>query len=179
MYHRSHNEPDLYYNGSRLQILCQNLFHLRSIDFAIQVQLFVKLDYEILSNLTRTFSTPFWLDGPFGCKEVCVDFHQFYGRIQMFSLPYTFTDMGLIRTIDLINIQFNTSKEENQIPTNLSVALEPLWSGMKRLFISLTEKQKIPIAFLQALRYSRSQGQFDLNYFLIDHIFLIQVKFSH
>jgi hypothetical protein len=54
---------------------------------------------------------------------------------------------------------FNTDEGENQISNDLSMALELLWFGMKWLFISMMEKQKIPIAFLRALQCSSiSQG---------------------
>jgi hypothetical protein len=54
---------------------------------------------------------------------------------------------------------FNTDEGENQISNDLSMALEPLWFGMKWLFISMMEKQKIPIAFIRALQFpSISQG---------------------
>ena len=86
----------------------KKLPHLQSIQFGIQVQLFQKSTNEMISHYTRTFSTPYWLNGPFGCKEVCVDFHQLYGHIHMFSLPFTFTNGGLVRTIDIANMQFNT-----------------------------------------------------------------------
>ena len=139
-------------------MLCEKLPHLQSIQFGIQVQLFQKSTNEMISHYTRTFSTPYWLNGPFGCKEVCVDFHQLYGHIQMFSLPFTFTNGGLVRTIDIANMQFNTCIEVNQIPTDLPRALESLWSGMTRLRVSLFKNQQIPLSFLEALRHSRRHG---------------------
>jgi hypothetical protein len=166
MYHRCEDKSELYYNGHRLKILCEKLLYLRTLHFAIQVQLFKKPNSQTLTNFTSTFCTPFWLNGPFGCKRVCVDFNQFYGLVQMFSLPYTFSDVPLVRTIDLINIQFNTHQEEKKIPINLSVELESLWRGMNRLYISLTENQKVPLSFCQALQYPRSQGElFNISFF--------------
>jgi hypothetical protein len=165
MYHRCDDEPDLYYNGYRLRILCEKLLYLRSLHFAIQIQLFEQANSQTLTRFTSTFSTPFWLDGPLGCKRVCLDLHQLYGLIQMFSLPYTFSDIGLIRTIDLVNIQFNTNEK---VPISLSVALESLWCGMNRLFISLIENQKVSLSFCQALRCPRSQGElFNISFYLI------------
>lgn len=139
-------------------MLCEKLPHLQSIKFGIQVQLFQKATKEMISHCTKTFCTPYWLNGPFGCKEVCVNFHQLYWHLQMFSLPYTFTDGGLARTIDLVQIQFNTCKEVDQIPTDLPRALEPLWTGMTRLFVSLFKNQQIPLSFLEALQHSRRHG---------------------
>ncbi|CAF4088400.1 unnamed protein product, partial [Adineta steineri] len=84
MYHRCDNEPDLNYDGYSLSILCQKFLHLRSFHFALQIQMFERADENIINNFVNTFSTPFWLNGPFGCKRVCVDFEQIYGWIQMF-----------------------------------------------------------------------------------------------
>ncbi|CAF3449040.1 unnamed protein product [Rotaria socialis] len=65
-YHYCRGEPYLNYNGTRLSILCQKLLHLRSLHFAIQVQLCEKSNNQTLTEFTRTFRIPFWLDGPFG-----------------------------------------------------------------------------------------------------------------
>jgi hypothetical protein len=159
MYHRCDDEPNLCYNGYHLMILCKKLLCLQSLDFVVQVQLLEKPNIQTLTNFTTTFCTPFWLDGPIGCKRVCVVFHQVYGLIQMFSLPYTFTDIIQFHTIDVINIQFNTCEENEKIPFDLSVALESLWYKMNHLSISLIDKQKIPLSFLQALQSPRSHGK--------------------
>jgi len=159
MYHRCDGEPDLCYNGYHLMNLCKKLLCLQSLDFCIQVQLFEKPNIQTLTSFTTTFRTPFWLNGPVGRKRVCVGFHQIYGIIQMFSLPYTFSDIPLFRTIDVINIQFNTNEENEKIPVSLSVALESLWYKMNHLSISLIEKQQVPLSFLQALRCPRSHGK--------------------
>ncbi|CAF4000077.1 unnamed protein product [Rotaria magnacalcarata] len=159
IYHYCRGEPYLNYNGTRLSILCQKLLHLRSLHFAIQVQLCEKSNNQTLTEFTRTFRIPFWFDGPFGRKRVCVDFHQLYNIVQMFSLPYTFNGIALIRTINLIDMQFNTSEEEEKVPINLSLALESLWCGMDHIYICLAEKQKVPLPFFQALQCPRSQGK--------------------
>ncbi|CAF1439090.1 unnamed protein product [Adineta steineri] len=159
MYHRCDNEPDLNYNGYSLSILCQNFLHLRSFHFVLQIQMFEKADENIINNFVNTFSTPFWLNGPFGCKRVCVDFEQIYGWIQMFSLPFTFNDTTLTRSIDLTNIQFNTDLEENQTSKHLSQKLETLWFEMDRLLLSFDKNQILSSVFIQALRCPSSQGK--------------------
>jgi hypothetical protein len=159
MYHRCDDEPNLCYNGYHLMILCQKLLYLQSLDFVIQVQLFEKPNIQTLTNCTTTFRTPFWLDGPIGCKRVCVVFHQVYRLMQMFSLPYNFTDIIQLQTIDVINIQFNICEENEKISFDLPVALESLWYKMNHLCISLTDKQKVPLSFLQALQCPLSHGK--------------------
>ncbi|CAF3886759.1 unnamed protein product, partial [Rotaria magnacalcarata] len=159
IYHYCRGEPYLNYNDTRLSILCQKLLHLRSLHFAIQVQLCEKSNNQTLTEFTRTFRIPFWFDGPFGRKRVCVDFHQLYNIVQMFSLPYTFNGIALIRTINLIDMQFNTSEEEEKVPINLSLALESLWCGMDHIYICLAEKQKVPLPFFQVLQCPHSQGK--------------------
>ncbi|CAF1191537.1 unnamed protein product [Adineta steineri] len=159
MYHRCDNEPHLNYNGYYLSILCEKLKHLRSLHFAIQIQLFEKADRNIINHFTKTFSTPFWLNGPFGYKRVCVDFEQTYGLIQMFSLPYTFNDITLIHSIDLINIQFNTDLEENKRSQSLTQELETLWSGMDRLFLRFDKNQILSSLFIQALQCPSTQNK--------------------
>ncbi len=62
-------------------------------------------------------------------------------------------------TIDLIDALFNSNEEENEIRNDLSVALQPLWYGMKRLYVSFFANQEIPILFLRALQYPHGQGK--------------------
>ncbi|CAF4379576.1 unnamed protein product, partial [Adineta steineri] len=157
MYHRCDNEPDLNYDGYSLSILCQKFLRLRSFHFVLQIQMFEKADENVINNFVNTFSTPFWLNGPFGCKRVCVDFEQIYGWIQIFSLPFTFNDTTLTRSIDLTNIQFNTDLEENQTSKHLSEKLETLWFGMDRLLLSFHKNQILSSVFIQALRCPSSQ----------------------
>ncbi|CAF1077565.1 unnamed protein product [Adineta steineri] len=157
MYHRCNNEPDLNYDGYSLSILCRKFLHLRSFHFALQIQMFEKADENVINNFVNTFSTPFWLNGPFGCKRVCVDFEQIYGCLQIFSLQFTFNDTTLTRSIDLTNIQFNTDLEENQTSKHLSQKLETLSFGMDRLLLSFDKNQILSSVFIQALRCPSSQ----------------------
>ncbi|CAF1613865.1 unnamed protein product [Adineta ricciae] len=159
IYHRCENEPDLNYDGYSLSILCQKLIHLRSFHFAIQIQMFEIIDENIVDNFTKTFSTPFWLNGPFGCKRVCVDFEPMYGLIQIYSLPYVFNDKNLIRSIDLVNIKFNTDLKENKKLQNLSQKLETLWVGMNRLYLHFDKNQVLSSLFIQTLQCPASQGK--------------------
>ncbi|CAF4292842.1 unnamed protein product, partial [Adineta steineri] len=77
----------------------------------------------------------------------------------MFSLPFTFNDTTLTRSIDLTNIQFNTDLEENQTSKHLSQKLETLWFGMDRLLLSFDKSQILSSVFIQALRCPSSQGK--------------------
>ncbi len=76
--------------------------------------------------------------------------------ISQFAKPFKSTSIVKCEvssvTVDLINIQFNTSEDNIQIPLDLSVALKPLWYNMKYLYLSFGEKQQIPIVFLRALQ---------------------------
>ncbi|CAF2990954.1 unnamed protein product [Rotaria sp. Silwood2] len=114
---------------------------------------------QILSDFIETFRTSFWLDGPLGSIRVCIDYHEVFGFIQMFSLPYTFSDTTLFLTIDLIGVLFNTREEKIETSDGLSVALGPLWYEMRWLLISLVKNQKIPMSFLRALQYCKRQGK--------------------
>ncbi|CAF1618793.1 unnamed protein product [Rotaria magnacalcarata] len=123
--HHCNVELDMCFGGYRLATVCSGLSHLRSLHF--------------------TFRTPFWLNEPLGCIRVCVNYHQVFRLVHMFSLPYVFSNSTVYRTTDLIDILFNTSEAEKDISNNLPIALRSLWSGMETLCISLFEKQKIPL----------------------------------
>jgi hypothetical protein len=79
--------------------------------------------------------------------------------MQMYSLPYTFSDEPVFRTIDLIDELFNYSEEEKEIEINLPIALEPLWYGLTWLSISFVKNQRIPILFLRTLQSPHSQSK--------------------
>ncbi|CAF0983838.1 unnamed protein product [Adineta ricciae] len=138
MYHRCENEPELNYNGYSLSVLCRKLIHLRSFHFAIEIQMFEKADEVIVHNFTKTFTTPFWLNGPFGCKRV---------------------DKNLIHSTNLMNIEFNTDLEENPRSENLSQKLATLWFGMHRLFLLFDKDQTLPSLFIPTLHCPSSQGK--------------------
>ncbi|CAF2157763.1 unnamed protein product, partial [Rotaria magnacalcarata] len=46
----------------------------------------------------------------------------------MSSLPYVFSNNTVFRTIDLIDLLFNTSEAEKDISNHLPIALRSLWS---------------------------------------------------
>jgi hypothetical protein len=170
--HLCNGEIDQCFNGHRLANLCSRLTHLRSIHFAILGQLLIHdlpINH-ILSDFIQAFRTPFWLDGPFGRIQVCVNYRRLSGFIQMLSLPYTYIDTALSYPIDLIDSLFNTSEEEKKTSDDLSLALRRIWCGMRWLAISLVENQEIPISFLRALQcpYHRGESRiiFFLRYFL-------------
>jgi hypothetical protein len=173
--HYCNGEIDVCFDGHRLTTLCNMLSHLRSLHFVLQVEFFEQPTKEILYNFLQPFRTAFWLDGPLGRIQVCVNYHQVSRLMQMYSLPYTFSDDTVFRTIDLIDELFNHSEEEKEIEINLSVALEPLWYGMTSLFISFVENQEIPILFLRALQSSHSQSKFIRLFFEII-LFLIHLN---
>ena len=157
--HFCNGEIEHCFNGHRLATLCNKLSRLRSLHFAILGQLIKLSSRQILSDFIKTFRTSFWLDGPLGSIRVCVNYHEVFGFIQMFSLPYTFSDTTLFLTIDLIDVLFNTAEEKIQTSDDLSVGLGPLWYGMRWLLISLVKNQKIPMSFIRALQYCKRQGE--------------------
>ncbi|CAF4480991.1 unnamed protein product [Rotaria magnacalcarata] len=142
-----------------LRVLNLRLSRLRSLNFAIHLQFIERRSTQTLTDFAQTFRTPFWLDGPLGRIQFCMTYDQAFNFVQIFSLPYTFSDNILFYTIDLIDVLFNNSEEEKERPNNLSIALRPLWCGMRWLFISMVEKQKIPISFIHALQCSCSQNK--------------------
>ncbi|CAF4027436.1 unnamed protein product [Rotaria magnacalcarata] len=127
--HHCNVELDMCFGGYRLATVCSGLSHLRSLHF--------------------TFRTPFWLNEPLGCIRVCVNYHQVFRLVHMFSLPYVFSNSTVYRTTDLIDILFNTSEAEKDISNNLPIALRSLWSelnswlrllpNIKCLYVNSTE----------------------------------------
>lgn len=91
---------------------------------------------------------------------MCINYHQIFRIIQIYSLPYKFSNNIIDCTIDLIHTKFNVNEDENRIVgKNLSVTFEPLWHGMRWLCLSFNEKQKIPIVFLEALQYLHGRSK--------------------
>jgi hypothetical protein len=166
--HYCNGELDICFNGHRLASLCSKLSHLQSLHFAIQVKFMERPSAQTLLDFTQAFQTPFWLNGPLGRIRVCVNYHQIFHFVQIVSLPYKFPEIPLYRTIDLIDAVFNTNEDEKKISNNLSMTLEPLWCGMKWLFICLMDKQKIPISFFHALQCSCSQSKSIILFFKIN-----------
>jgi hypothetical protein len=157
--HYCNHEVNTCFNGHRLATLCNRLSHLRSLHFSIETQFLYGPIRQTLFDFLQAFRTPFWLDGPLGHIQVCVTYQQIGHCVQMYSLPYTFSDNMVFCTIDLIDALFNSNEEENEIRNDLSVALQPLWYGMKRLYVSFFANQEIPILFLRALQYPHGQGK--------------------
>ena len=148
-FHECDGDFNLCFNGHRLANLCGKLSQLRKLSFAMEIHLIEKADYDLILKFTRTFSTPFWLNGPLGRTQVCVDYISIWNRIQAFSLPYTLSEHAWVHTVDLVNVQFNTpEKDTRQTP----IDLKPLWHNMKRLLLIFDENQQIPLAFLRALQ---------------------------
>ncbi len=113
--HYCNHEVDACFNGRRLATLCNRLSHLRSLHFAIETQFLYRPIRQALFDFLQAFRTPFWLNGPLGHIQVCVTYHQILLCVQMYSLPYTFSDNMVFRTIDLIDVLFNSSEEEKEI----------------------------------------------------------------
>ncbi|CAF2225399.1 unnamed protein product [Rotaria magnacalcarata] len=158
--HYCNGEHDICFDGYRLATLCSRLSHLRSLHFGIQLQFIEPPSSQTLSDFIQAFRRPTWLNGPLVCIRVCVNYHQVFRLVQMFSLSYVFSNNTVYRTTDLIDILFNTSEAEKDISNNLPIALRSLWSGMEALCISLFEKQKIPTSFIHALQCPSSHTGF-------------------
>lgn len=170
--HHCNGERDICFDGRRLAALCGRLPHLRSLHSAIQLQFIEPPNRQVLYEFIEPFHTPFWLNGPLGRITVCVNYHQVLDYLQIFSLPYIFFDNTVYRTIDIIDTLFNTNEEEQEIPTDLSIALRSFWCGIRCLFISLFEKQKIPVSFLHAHQCPSTQSKLliflrEFNYIVI------------
>jgi hypothetical protein len=139
------------FDGHRLATLCGKLSQLQSLSFVVELRLINKPNNDIISEFTKTFCTPFWVNGPLGRIRVCVCYNSTYNAIETYSLPYMFPDHALFHTIDIIDVQFNISEDKRQIPIDLSVALEPLWYNIKQVMLSFGEQKQIPLIFLRAL----------------------------
>ncbi len=158
--HLSDGDLNLCFDGHRLSILCGKLSQLRKLSFVVDVYLIEKPKNDLISRFTKTFCTPFWLNGPLDRIQVCVDSNSLFNVIRMLSLPYIFSNHVMFHTNDLINIRFNTNENKIQTPMNLSVALEPLWYNMRRLLLNFAEKQQISLTLLCALQCrSRFHGK--------------------
>ncbi len=164
--HYCNGELDICFDGHRLTILCNRLSHLRILHFAIQLQFIERPSRQILYDFIEPFRTPFWLDGSLGRKRVCVNYHQVLNYIQIFSIPYTFFDNTAYFTIDLIDTLFNISEENQEIQNGLSITHIYFLTGIRRLYLSFVEKQKIPVSFLYSLQCSSSHSKLSILFFL-------------
>jgi len=158
MYHNCVVDFDSCCDGYHFANLCGELSQLRRVFFAVNLRLQDKPNKDLVLKFTRTFCTPFWLYGPLGRVQVCIGFNSEMNFIQMYSLPYTYPSNAIFRTIDLIDIQFNTETDEKKMSIDLSIALEPLWSNMRRFLSSFAKKQHVPLTFLRALQYRGYKG---------------------
>ena len=151
----------LCYNGHRLVSLCYNLSKLQSLDFSINVKLIEEPSKKMMLEFVRSFQTPFWTNGPLGYVRVGVDFNRIYTVLQMITLPYVFPESKLVRSVDLIDIKFNTCQGE-QLSVDFDATLQLLWSNMQRLVIEFTPQQSVPLSFLHALQCPTRLGQSQL-----------------
>jgi hypothetical protein len=106
-----------------------------------------------------SFRTPFWLDGPLGCTRVSVDFSQLYFVMHMISLPYALRDKGLLRTLDLLDMQFNIIDEQERPLSDVSNLLADFWRRVPWLKIQFGERKDVPLSFLRTLQTYNKHGE--------------------
>ena len=159
MYYWRFDQRHFYGNADQFSELCQKLHQLRSVQLTINVQLFDELTDDTVAGFTRSFRTAYWLDGPLGRVCVAVDLHRLYKVVQINSVPYAFSGTSLIRTVDFVNVQFNT-QEEHCSALDVPGLLESTWTGFERVMITFDVKQSVPLAFLRALQSARGKSRF-------------------
>lgn len=153
---------DKCFDGHHLTNLCQKLSRLRSLSFALQLQFFERPSNKILNDFIEVFRQSYWINGPLDCIRMCINYHQVLRVVQICSLPYRFSKNIIHCTIDLIETKFNVNinNDENRIiRKNMSMPFELLWHGMRWLCVYFVEKQKIPIAFFEAIQCLHARGK--------------------
>ena len=159
MYHCCDENFDLYLDGHRLAKLCSKLVQLRTLHFVINVQLRGIEESRNMDYFIDSFRTPFWLDGPLGCTRVSVEFSQLYFVMHMISLPYALRDKGLLRTLDLLDMQFNIIDEQERSLYDVSNLLDDFWRRVPWLKIHFGERQDVPLSFLRTLQTYNKHGE--------------------
>ena len=153
------DQPYFWTNGDPFTHLCQKLHRLRSVQFRMSVEILDGPSPSILAGFTQSFRTGYWLDGSLGRVNVAVDIHRLYNVVQIISLPYAFPGTCLLRSIDFVNVQFNTKDEGEYSPLDISVLLESLWTRFRRLAIEFNVDELIPLAFLRALQSMNAKSR--------------------
>ena len=150
--HLCNDDLNLCFDGHRLAKLCGKLTQLQKISFFFENKLLEQSNGNLISKLTQSFTTSFWLTGHLGRVQVGVSYNSTRNMIQIFSLPYNFTEVSFNHSLDLIDVQFNTAHENSrQSPDDLWSSLQPLWSKMTEIALELHDKQHIPLTFLRVL----------------------------
>ena len=146
-------------NADPFTDLCQKLHRLRSVNFSMSLQLQGEPSPDILAGFTRSFRTHYWLDGSFGRVNVAVDLHRLYNVVQISSLPYAFPWTCLLRSVDFVNVQFNTQEEQTS-SMDPPTLLESSWMRFQRLAIKFDAKEPVPLTFLRALESAHANSRF-------------------
>lgn len=159
--HNCNGIIDKCFDGHHLVNLCQKLPRLQSFSFGIQLQFLERFNNEILNDFIEAFRESYWINGPLGCIRVCVNYHQVFRLVQIYSLPYKFSENIIYCTIDLVETKFNVNDDDESriIRKSLSMPFELLWHGMRWLCLSFNEKQKIPITFFETIQYLHGRGK--------------------
>ena len=153
------DQPYFWKNADPFTDLCQKLHRLRSVQFRMSLQILGEPPPDILAGFTRSFRTHYWLDGPLGCVNVAVDVHRIHNVVQIISLPYAFPSTCLLRSIDLVNVQFNARDEGECAPLNISALFESVWTRVQRLAIEFNVNELIPLSFLRALQSAHAKSR--------------------
>ena len=147
-------------NADPFTDLCKKLHRLRSVKFSMLLRVHGEASLpDMLDEFTRSFRTPYWLDGPLGRVNVAVDTHRFDNLVQITSLPYAFPWTVLLRTVDFVNVQFNTQEEQTS-SRDPPTMLESSWVPFRCVAIRLDVKELVPLAFLRALQSAHAKSKF-------------------
>ena len=160
MHYCSSDAPYFLANADPFSEMCQKLHQLRSVRFNISVKLFIAPTRNNLAGFTRSFRTDYWLHGPLGRVCVSVDHHRIRNAVQIHSLPYNFSDILLERTVDFLDMQFNTQEEELSCPLDTARLLKSSLVDFVRLSVYFSAKESVPLAFLRALQSGHGKSRF-------------------
>ena len=185
MYYSSVDAPYFLLNADPFSEMCQKLHRLRSVHFNISLKLFIPPTWNNLAGFTRSFRTDYWLDGSLGRVCVGVNYHRIRNTVEIDSLPYNFPDIALKRTVDFIDMQFNTQDEERACPSDATRLLESSLVGFARLSVCFSDKESVPLAFLRALQSAHGKSRFfvavacSISLFQTKHWHCIQIEESY
>lgn len=161
LYYWHLDQPYFHSNADSFTDLCQKLHRLRSVNFRISLQVQGEPPSDILAGFTQSFRTYYWLDGPLGRVNVAVDLHRLFNVVQISSLPYAFPWTCVLRSVDFVNVQFNTP-EEHISSMDTSIMLKSSWMRSERLAIKVDVKESVSLAFLRALQSAHTNSRFRL-----------------
>ena len=159
MYYWHCGHPHFRSNADPFTDLCRKLHRSRLVRSTINVQIYLEPPPHVLAGCTRSFRTDYWLDGPVIRVRVAVDLNRIFNVDQIISLPYHCPDTCLMRTVDFLDMQFNTPETEILSSHFTCLSLQSSWRSFRRLKLHFDEKESVPLAFLRALQSAHGRSR--------------------